>query len=163
MSIKKGFKVRKIVKPLYLENYYLGPDDEPATEGDHLYVWVNISKRLQDGFEKCNFKHASLLAEHKLIVNKLTLLHPEDDKREIKNKRKRIVQINKDMEANDKEVWKLYSEIWSQHEDESEHMSPADVDALNKQMLEADPGFWSWLCLETGRMCREHREGNLKN
>ena len=116
-------KIRKVVKPLDLDDYY------GTGESEVIQVWVNppryLRDRLNDAVDKI-----------KALTKELAHDDPKED---------RVKVIGKTLIMHGETIRDFWSTVWSKHKDESTHWSVEDVEQLQKDCNDHDPGLWSFI------------------
>ena len=115
-----------------------------------IHVWVNPPRSILFEYNKMQIKlnDARLQIMRVSKAGKLNQWNP--------TRRARIRLAGKNAQEASGQLSAWLSVIWSQHPDESTHVTPGDVERAQEKYVQVDPKFWGWLISQTAAKILEH-------
>lgn len=140
-------RVKKVVKPLSLRDF-----DEAYGSDERLDVWANPPRRLKARWTEIRLENDRALSRLKEASEQNGAISEEER-----------AALAGEIEAASEGIYEWLSEVWSQGEDESRHISPEGVREIAVHLQEEDPALWIFLIGETWRIINDHRAGSKKD
>ncbi len=138
-------QIPRITRTLYLTDYapeFVNGNGEPIT----FQVWVNPPRakiREYDG----------LITRHGEAREKIATAEGQEERGQAARV---LVDVSNEILA-----W--YVELWSQHPDPDSHWTLEEMQEMNQNAIETDPGLYVWLGNQSWKMINEHRAAEKKS
>ena len=158
MSWNKSIIFSKVLEKIDYSSYGSHMEGAPT-----IYVWVNLDKATMDEFNNSQIENRDLAIESLRITQNLNEAAKQNNKKESDKWSKKLVDKAVVIKKNNQRIYDWYAKVWSQHEDQSTHITGEKLRQWVKIVNEDEPAFWEWLKMQTQALITLYNNQHLKN